>query len=121
MTKTFDTNANNDLYIGANGNLVIVEGILAVKDACANAAKTQIGEMVLDINQGIPNFQSIWVGKPNVSQFEAALRSTLLAVDGVLEVQSLIVLIVGDVLNYTANILTEFGKTELSGSLNGGI
>ena len=59
MTQTFDTNSNNDLYIGLNGNLTIVSGISAIKVAVENAAKTQRGEMVLNINDGIPNFQAV--------------------------------------------------------------
>lgn len=119
MTKTFATNANNDLYIGSDGNLVIHTGLLAVRDACSTAAKAQLGEMVLDINRGIPNFQTIWIGAPNIPQFETALRNTLQAVADVVEVISLTININSGVLSYTAVILTTYGQTFISGFLNG--
>jgi hypothetical protein len=119
MTKTFATNANNDLYIGSDGNLVVLTGLQAVRDACSTAAKAQLGEMVLDINRGIPNFQTVWVGAPNIPQFETALRNTLQAVADVVEVVSLTTSITKGTLNYTAVILTTYGQTFISGLLNG--
>jgi hypothetical protein len=119
MTKTFATNANNDLYIGKDGNLVIQTGLLAVRDACSTAAKAQLGEMVLDTTRGIPNFQTVWIGAPNIPQFEAALRSTLEAVADVVRVVSLNSSISNGTLTYTAVILTTYGQTFISGLLNG--
>ncbi|OYW80363.1 MAG: hypothetical protein B7Z19_03115 [Polynucleobacter sp. 32-46-5] len=115
MTQTFATNANNDIYIGGDGNLAIASGIQGVLQACATASKAQLGEMVLAVKSGIPNFQTVWVGAPNYAVFTAYLRNTLLAVDGVTDVQSLTLNAVNGVLKYTAVIVTKYGTAATSG------
>jgi hypothetical protein len=106
----------NDLFLGLDGNLQTATGIDAVLYACANAAKTILGEMVLLVDQGLPNFELVWVGVPNLAQWQAALQVTLEAVAGVVQVDALTVSVDADnSLHYTAIILTEYG----SGTLNG--
>jgi len=115
MTQTFATNNNNDLYIGANGNLVIVSGIEAVKQACQTAVKAQLHEMPYQYTSGMPDFTAVWVGSPNYEQYRAALTITLSAVDGVLSVDSVALEQTNTILNYQAVITTEFGRAVLSG------
>jgi hypothetical protein len=118
MTKTFAQNDKNDLYVGVDGNIAIDEGIFAVQDACLNAAKTQLGEMIFNVNAGIPNFSAVWSGNPNILQFEAAMRITLLSVVDVLGVIDMKTNINSDALSYEATILTKYGTTNVSGDLN---
>lgn len=115
MTKTLVTDTNNDLYRGADGNLVVADSLQAVLAACATASKAQLGEMILATGQGIPNFQTIWVGSPNYALFQSYLRNTLLGVDGVLEVKSITMTASNNVLNYTATIETKYGTAVLNG------
>lgn len=117
MTTTFGTNANNDLYIGSDGNLVVLTGLQAVMAACETATKAQLGEMVLTDTQGIPNFQTIWVGSPNYALYQSFLRNTLLAVPGVLDVKSITLTALNNILSYTAVIVTQFGDAELTNGL----
>lgn len=115
MTQTFGTNTNNDLYRDSSGNLAILNGLDAVLAACETATKAQLGEMVLQSNLGIPNFQTIWVGSPNYSLFRSYLRATLLSVSGVREVKSIEVKSANNVLSYTATIETDFGLAVING------
>jgi hypothetical protein len=115
MTKTFAVNSNNDLFVGFDGNISIASDLEAVKFACESATKAQLGEMIFDVDSGMPNFQLIWNGKPNVLQYEAALRNTILNVDGVKDVISIEITINNNQLNYTATILTIYGSTVLNG------
>lgn len=115
MTQTLGTNANNDIYLGPTGNIVIDSGQQAVEDACATAAKMQLGEAVLQTQLGIPNFQTIWVGMPNIAIFEAYLRRTLLGVNGVIAVTALTVSAANNVLSYTATIQSIYGELFLNG------
>lgn len=115
MTQTLAVNKNNDLYIGRDGNLVIFFGLDAVLQACEHAVKAQLGEMVLATDQGIPNFQLIWNGTPNLIQWEAALRRAISQVSDVIEVVSLVATQDGNVLNYTATIRTIYGEGSISG------
>lgn len=117
MPTTFATDKNNDLYVGVDGNLSIATGLEAVLAVCANAAKSQLGEMIYSVDQGLPNFQTIWKGSPNYPQFEAALRKTLLAVAGVLRIENLVITNTNNILKYRVTIVTTFG----AGALNGGV
>jgi len=113
--QTFSVNDQNDIYLGADGNLVIVFNLQGTLQACEHAVTTLLGEMIYQADQGIPNFELIWVGVPNVQQYQAAVRAALLRVDGVVEIVSFIVGISDNKLNYTAIIRTIYG----TGSING--
>lgn len=115
MVQTLGTDAANDLYLGADGDLVVLNGLRAVLAACATASKAQLGEEALAKNAGIPNFQSVWVGVPNYAIWEQYLRTALSAVPGVVQVRSLSPSKAGDALSYTATIETEFGTGVLNG------
>lgn len=112
--KTLATNDNNDLFLGPDGNIVVASNIDAVLQACATATKAQLGEMVLNIDQGIPNFQTIWKNAVNVPQFEAYLRQTLEGVQGVTEVRQLTVTAQNNVVTYSATIVTIYGEGVLT-------
>lgn len=115
MTQTLGTNSDNDIYVGSNGNLIIDRGQQAVLDACATAAKLQLGEAVLETGLGLPNFQTVWVGAPNIAIFENYLRRALLNVQGVTAVKNLTTSVVNNTLSYTAVIETIFGRAFLNG------
>lgn len=115
MVKTFNVDENNDLFIGKDGNLSIVTGLDAVLIACKQASQAQLGEMVLAINKGIPTFQTVWADAGTVAQFEAALRTTLLAVAGVTEVPAIDITIANNALRYTAEIKSIYGSGTIEG------
>lgn len=115
MVKTFGTNFDNDIYLAPSGNLTVLSGLLAIMGACATAAKAQLGEMVLAQNQGIPNFQTVWIGTPNYAIFSSYLRTTLQNVEGVLEVTDINMSSKDNILSYTAKIKTAFGEGIVNG------
>lgn len=114
MVKTFGTNLDNDIYIGRDGNLSVLTGVDAVVAACRSVSLAQLGEEVLTQKNGIPNFETIWIGSPNYLLFQNYLRQNLLAVPGVLEVESIQISTTGNTLKYTATIKTIYGTGELS-------
>jgi hypothetical protein len=115
MTRVFTVDENNDLVIANDGRLSISVGLEATLQACEHAAKAQLTEMVLAVDQGVPNFQTIWNGAPNVLQFEAALRRQLLSVVGVRDIASIDVTVSNNILSYTAVIVTELGQGVVNG------
>ena len=129
-TQTFAVNATNDLYVDGNGNIAIVYDIQAVLQNCEHAIKTRLGEMVLQVNQGLPYFTAVFVGVPNIPQFEAAARAALLAVQGVQElilfnaVQMQVIPPFSSrpttALVYNAIIRTIYGQANLSGEVFNG-
>ena len=120
MTKTFNTNANRDIFIGSDGKLSIATDLQGVLKGCESASYAQLGEMVLARGLGIPNFQAIWVGVPNYPIFELYLRNTLLAVTGVKSVKSINITVRNNTLSYTATIVTIYGAGSISGSITPG-
>lgn len=117
MTRTFLTDGNNDLYTGRDGRLAIGEGVAAVMAAVQTAVQAQLGEMVLAITDGMPNFQTVWSSAANVAQFEAYLRRITLGVDGVKAIESLEIVVQNNVLSYTMTVSSIYG----SGTLASGI
>jgi hypothetical protein len=115
MTRTFATDSTNDLYIGETDTLVLVEGVEAVKFAAEQAVRTLLGEMVLAADQGLPYFEALWTGTPNLQRFEAALRQTILAVADVRSILTLDITIAGQNVRYVAEILTSYGPVALNG------
>jgi hypothetical protein len=114
MVQTFGTNAQNDIYLGRDGNLVVNTGLQAVLQACENASKAQLGEEVLTTKNGVPNFQTVWVGNTNFQLFRNYLTNILLGVPGVQEVESIQISPTGNTLIYTATIVTIYGTGEIT-------
>lgn len=115
MTQVFSVDSNNDLFIKENGTLAINTQLQAVLQACEHVAKSQLFEMVLDQERGVPNFETIWNGSPNIAQFEAFLRRNILTVPDVIEIVSLETNVQNNVLRYVAEIRTTFGTGVLNG------
>lgn len=107
---TFAVNSANDIYLDAVGNIAFATDLEALKQQCAQAAKTLLGEMVYNVNDGIPYFQTLWVGVPNTAQYTGALRRAFLAVNGVVEVVSLITSQSENAFSYSAVIKTIYGS-----------
>lgn len=115
MVQTFGTNTNNDIFLGLDGNIVVLSGITAVAAACATACKGQLGEMVLQQGLGLPNFATIWVGTPDYAIWQSYLETTLLKVDGVTKVNSITLAVQNNVLSFVAEIETIYGSTTING------
>lgn len=110
--------AFNDIYLNSEGNISISYDIQAVLQACAQAAQTLLGELVFNVDQGIPYFQTLWIGSPNVQQFNAALRTAFLNVPNVVEVISLMTSQQNNDLMYTAVIQTIYGSSGIQGVIS---
>jgi len=115
MVTTVAVDGSNDLYLGANGNLATATGLPAVLQSAQQAAQTILGEMIYSTQDGMPNFEAVWAGNPNPAVFEAYLRKTLLAVEGVVSVQNIATVLQNNKLQYQVTIITEFGAGVLGG------
>jgi hypothetical protein len=113
--KTFHTFINNDIYIAPSGRLAIATELEAVMKVCENVVQTMMGELILQGDEGIPNFQLIWNGAPNIAQAEASIREALMNVDGVIDVVELTSFVEANIFKYNAIIKTKYG----TGAING--
>lgn len=114
MSTIFAIDSNNGFLI-SGGNATLVTGLDAVVINCQHEAQTLLGEDPFRQNKGMPNFQTVWGGTPNVIEFEASLRSTLLAVADVDSLSNFSATIDGDNLNYSIEINTIFGTATITG------
>jgi hypothetical protein len=114
MTRTFAVDANNDLVIGSDDRLRIATDLEAVLQNCEHAAKTILNEMVLAQGEGIPYFEAVWVGVPNLAVWEASFRARVLAVADVLSIDALTLGREGETLTYRATITTVYGTGEIA-------
>jgi hypothetical protein len=109
---TFGGNDNNDLYIGADGNLVMLSEVDACADCCSTAVKAQRNEMIYDMDNGMPTRQTAW-DDFNPAQFEAAARAIILGITGVTDIQSFVITVTANELSYTAEILTIYSSNSV--------
>lgn len=115
--RTLAVNSENDLYLDNNGNLAVAIDLQAVLQNCEHAVKVRLGEVVLDITEGVPYFETIFSGSQEVAQFDAALRQAVLDVEGVLEVIDLTTVQEDHQFNYTMTIRTIYGIGVANGNL----
>jgi hypothetical protein len=115
LSTTLAVNAGNDIYRDAAGNIALASGVVALMQNAQQAAQTLLGELIYATDQGLPNFQTIWNGAPNVPLWTEYLRRTLQGVNGVTKVQSLTVTRVQDEIKYSTVLETVYGLVELNG------
>ena len=112
--RTFATTDTNDLAL-VGRSLVLITDLQAVLDVCAHCAQAILGEMVFAKQQGMPYFETVWVGAPTTAPFEAAFRTRILQVPGVVGIDELTTEQTGDTMRYQAVIATIYGPGAING------
>lgn len=106
--------ADNDIVI-ENGDLVWVRGLDAVVQACRIAMQMFREEWFLNLDVGLPYWQSILGQKPAIAQEALTIyvRSELMLVEGVVDVTKLQVTYdrATRAMSVTWQVDTEFGET----------
>lgn len=115
MSFSLAVNDRNDIFLGSDGNLSTTTELAATLQACEHAARTLLAEKIYAVDEGIPNFDVVWSGTPNLVQFEAYLRRALLSVEGVTQLVDVSVTRAGNSLPYSATIQTVYGTGVISG------
>lgn len=113
--RSLQASTTNDLVVGADGRLSVVDSLAAVETVARTHMQTRRGEMIHAMQQGIPFDPIVWSGIPNLAQFEAASRARLLSIPGVREVTQFDATLRGDTLEYGATLLTDFGEVTIDG------
>jgi hypothetical protein len=107
--QSISTNGNNDIYLGANGNLVVATGVTAVQQDCEHALKAQLGEMIYNPRGGMPTFYDVWQSQ-NFIRWNAVARATLANISGVFKVVSLSISVNDGTFSYVAQIQTTYSS-----------
>lgn len=113
--RTVSTNANNDIYLGQDGNLAMVADVLAVSETAVHYAKTLRNEMIQEYDLGVPFFIVAFGPSVNIQQFDAAMKARIMQTPEVSAITSFETTQEGDVLKYTATIETTYGAALING------
>lgn len=116
-STTFGLNAANDIYINSAGSLQVDNGLQALVDACKNASQALLGEEVLTTGNGVPYFQALFTGNPNIAAFQNGLTNALNSIPGVTSVSNLSISVADNILTFVATIQTIYGPTTLTNSV----
>lgn len=114
---TFMSTRTNDFALNDDKSLELITGIQGVVQLAKQHMQARRAEMFLNANRGMPLAELAWAGEPNIAQFEAAGRATLLQVTGVVEVPEFTARLVDDELRYVARIRTIYGEAPLNGTV----
>lgn len=114
--KTFAVNAMNDVYT-ENGLLVLATDMDALTQRCTQVMSAVRGEMLYAVDQGMPFYETIWTGSPNLLAFEAASRVELLRIPEVKSVDAFTASISNNELSYRAQLTTTLGAVTVNGEL----
>lgn len=106
----------NDLYLDG-GNIAFVEGIEALKNVIENVLRTQFSELQLNVQKGIPYFETIFSHRTNVSYWRAYMVDAIESVEGVQSCELFDIDIDNEknLLTYTAYIKTIYGDLSING------
>ena len=114
--RTIGVNANNDIYRGPDGNLVVLTGLDAYGQGVAQAMRTQRNSVPLDLQYGVDTLSYIWNAyKP--AQFIAQARALLGSYPDTVAVQSFDLERLDGVASYTSNLESIYGATVVSATL----
>jgi uncharacterized protein YwlG (UPF0340 family) len=115
--RNLGVDRNNDIYVDASGRLAQSVGLAACMQTCEHVMQAVLNEMTFHQHRGLPYFETVWIGNPNLRLFDSAARKALQGVRGVLSVTAFSSSIEGNVLQYRAAIRTEYGDAALSGDV----
>lgn len=118
--RIFAVDTNNDLFVGRHGGLAVRTGLEALGQTCEHVMKAILGEMVFSASRGLPYFETLWTGNPDLRAFEEAARISLRNVPGVIAVVSFSAEIQGNTCVYNAGIKTIYGDTIARGEVMNG-
>lgn len=103
---SFATDSNNDLFLGPDNNLAMVDGVAECAQNTKAAVECQFGECVLDLSRGVPTDATVW-SRYRPMQFAAYAKKMIAGVLHVTGVKSFNQKKIGDQLFYTATYTTD--------------
>lgn len=114
MSTIFAIDENNGFLI-TDHQATLLTGIDAVVVNCQHVALTQRGENIYNVDEGLPNFETVWNGNPDLIQFEFFLRQDLSLVQDVDSLSNFEGQVINGEVDYDIQINTAFGSTSLNG------
>jgi|GEM_PF-3766126 len=114
MTLSISVNGDHDIFLDDAGNLSVSTDLDACMQNCETAVLAQRDEMIYSMDEGVPTQTAVWdLYRP--AQFEAAARSAIMAMPGVLRITHFSMMRQADTFSYNATIETQWGKGTING------
>lgn len=113
--RTFEVDRNNNFVFGGNGQIGIVGGVQAISQTAEQYVKARRAEMMFKLDEGVPFDLIAWAADPNEATFEVSVSGRLLQVEGVTAVSAFEIVRAGEVLKYTATLVTTEGELSVNG------
>lgn len=113
--KTILTNKDNDLFLDANGNLAIGEGLEAAANVSKNAVLVNYGECEYNTTIGVPYFDTIFNDFPLIDLFQAAIIRVLENLDFVKRTLNFNYSEKNGVFSYSVTEKTDLGDIQING------
>ena len=101
----------------SGGALQFVSNIQVVLQNCDHALRQQLRELQYRQSKGIEFFDNVFNGTPNFQLFKFQAITQLENVSGVVRVNTFDYIFSDGVLEYSAEILTEYGAGSINGNL----
>lgn len=79
---------NSGELVFANGDLVLLDGTDAIAQNLRIALRMFKGEWFLNVDEGVPYIQNIFIKAPRISVITVLLRKAILSVAGVEEIKT---------------------------------
>lgn len=117
MRRVLAEDQNNDLYLADNNQLAVNHDINTLVQLTKSAVEVQKGELIYDVERGVPMENAVWRGNPDLQQLEFYIRKQIRGVEGVTGILSYEAEVSGEVIEYRVTITTIYGEVEISGFL----
>jgi hypothetical protein len=114
---TYATNEDNDIFVDGSNSIVLKSDENAVAQSSVQAVRAKRNEMPFASEDGIPYFETIFIGNPDIAQIDFYYIQEIQKVPNVVRVLSLTSEIKDNVYEYRAEIETVFGNTFIEGGV----
>ena len=114
--KTFAQDSHNDIRIGSDGQFVTVDGLDAYSTVIADVVRTVRGELQLDMERGVPYFETVFKSVNGIDIWKSDVRKRVLALSFVSSIDSFSAYCKPEnhVLSYSMTVSTDNGTVTIS-------
>ena len=114
--KTFSQDSHNDIRIGSDGQFATVDGLDAYSSVIADVVRTIRGELQLDMERGVPYFETVFKSINGIDIWKSEVRKRVLALSFVRSIDSFSASwkTENHILSYSMTVSTDNGTVTIS-------
>ena len=114
--KTFSQDSHNDIRIGSDGQFDTVDGLDAYSTVIADVVRTVRGELQLDMERGVPYFETVFKSINGIDIWKSEVRKRVLALSFVRSIDSFSASwkTENHILSYSMTVSTDNGTVTIS-------